>query len=205
MTDTASDDEKYQKSGTEEARKVRDTWVHVLDSQQIKRSITRIAHEILERNEGIKKLAVVGIRTRGEFLADRIAAQIDAIEEGVLSRGVVDITLYRDDIAHSTEQPLVRGTQLPFNVDRHHVILVDDVLFTGRTVRAALDAVTDFGRPKSVQLAVLCDRGHRELPIRADYVGKSLPTSRTEIVEVCLSERDNEDAVYVHEARRKGA
>jgi pyrimidine operon attenuation protein/uracil phosphoribosyltransferase len=117
--------------------------------------------------------------------------------------GVVDITLYRDDIGNNDEQPLVRGTDLPFNVDKKVIILVDDVLFTGRTVRAALDAIIDFGRPLSVQLAVLCDRGHRELPIRADYVGKSLPTSRKELVEVCLSERDEEDSVYVAPAKKK--
>jgi len=146
-------------------------------------------------------LAVVGIRTRGEFLAKRIVDQINEIEKVSIPMGVVDITLYRDDIAHSAEQPLVRGTDLPFNVDRHIIILVDDVLYTGRTIRAALDAIIDFGRPLSVQLAVLCDRGHRELPIRADYVGKSLPTSRDEEVEVCLSESDAEDSVYLHERK----
>lgn len=178
-------------------------WLNVLDSDQIRRSITRISHEILEKNRGAQKLAIVGIRTRGEFLAQRIVKQIGEIEKTQIPMGVVDITLYRDDIAHSAEQPLVRGTELPFNVDKYAIILVDDVLFTGRTVRAAIDAIIDFGRPVSVQLAVLCDRGHRELPIRADYVGKSLPTARNQDIEVCLVERDGEDAVYLHELRRK--
>jgi pyrimidine operon attenuation protein / uracil phosphoribosyltransferase len=174
-------------------------WTKVLDTDQIRRSVVRIAHEILEKNRGAQKLAVVGIRTRGEYLAKRIVEQISEIEQVSVPMGVVDITLYRDDIAQSTEQPLVRGTDLPFNVDRHIIILVDDVLYTGRTIRAALDAIIDFGRPLSVQLAVLCDRGHRELPIRADYVGKSLPTSRDQEVEVCLAESDGEDSVYLHD------
>ena len=175
----------------------------VMDTDQIRRSIIRISHEILERNRGAKKVAVVGIRTRGEFLAQRIVEQIKQIENVTVPLGVVDITLYRDDIAHSTEQPLVRGTDLPFNVDKFVVILVDDVLFTGRTVRAAIDAIIDFGRPVSVQLAVLVDRGHRELPIRADYVGKSISTARHEVVEVCVNERDAEEAVYVFERQRR--
>ncbi|MCB0324197.1 MAG: bifunctional pyr operon transcriptional regulator/uracil phosphoribosyltransferase PyrR [Bdellovibrionales bacterium] len=175
----------------------RSDWTKVLDADQIRRSVTRIAHEILEKNRGAKSLAIVGIRTRGDYLARRICRQIEEIDGQKVPMGVVDITLYRDDIAQSDEQPLVRGTDLPFNVDRHAIVLVDDVLFTGRTVRAALDAIIDFGRPLSVQLAVLCDRGHRELPIRADYVGKSIPTSRKELVEVCLEERDGEDGVYV--------
>ncbi len=172
-------------------------WTNVLDEEQIRRSVTRISHEILERNKGAEALAIVGIRTRGEFLAQRIVKQIQQIENNEVPLGVVDITLYRDDISKSAEQPLVRGTDLPFNVDRVSIVLVDDVLFTGRTVRAALDAIIDFGRPHSVQLAVLVDRGHRELPIRADYVGKSIPTAHDELVEVCLNERDGEDAVYL--------
>jgi len=183
-------------------REIGPDWVQVMDSEQVRRSITRIAHEILERNRGAGKIAVVGIRTRGEFLAQRIAKQIQEIEGQSIPMGVVDITLYRDDIAHSAEQPLVRGTDLPFNIDKVVVILVDDVLYTGRTVRAALDAIIDFGRPLSVQLAALCDRGHRELPIRADYVGKSLPTAKNELVEVCLVERDGFDAVYIREAKK---
>ncbi|MFN8389039.1 MAG: bifunctional pyr operon transcriptional regulator/uracil phosphoribosyltransferase PyrR [Bdellovibrionota bacterium] len=175
-----------------------------MDAEQVRRSVTRIAHEILERNRGASKIGVVGIRTRGEYLAERIVKQIFDIEKQAIPMGVVDITLYRDDIAHTAEQPLVRATNLPFNLDKVNVILVDDVLYTGRTVRAALDAIIDFGRPHSVQLAVLCDRGHRELPIRADYVGKSLPTAKHELVEVCLTERDGFDAVYVREGKKGG-
>jgi pyrimidine operon attenuation protein / uracil phosphoribosyltransferase len=172
----------------------------VMDSDQIRRSVTRIAHEILERNHGAKNIAIVGIRTRGEHLARRILAKLQEIENTTIPMGVVDITLYRDDISHSAEQPLVRGTSLPFNVDTKTIVLIDDVLFTGRTVRAALDAIIDFGRPKAVQLAVLVDRGHRELPIRADYVGKSIPTARSQNVDVFMSEVDTEDAVYVRGA-----
>ena len=174
-----------------------------MDPEQVRRSITRIAHEILERNKGAESLALVGIRTRGEHLASRIQAQIEQIEQRKVPLGVVDITLYRDDLSSIAEQPLVRGTSLPFNVDRVTVVLIDDVLFTGRTVRAALDAIIDFGRPIAVQLAVLVDRGHRELPIRADYVGKNIPTARYESVEVVLDEADGEDGVYVYDARKK--
>ena len=189
-------------SGHGKASVDKSAWVKVLDSDEIRRAVTRISHEILERNKGGHNIAVVGVRTRGEHLAERIASQIESIEKITVARGVVDITLYRDDISHSSEQPLVRGTELPFNVDRKYIILVDDVLFTGRTIRAAIDAIIDFGRPKSVQLAVLCDRGHRELPIRADYVGKSIPTQKHELVEVCLSESDDEDSVYLRPGRR---
>lgn len=175
------------------------SWKKILDSDQIRRSVVRISHEILERNRGPKKVAVVGIRTRGEFLAQRIKQQIQDLEGVEIPMGVVDITLYRDDLTHNAEQPLVRGTDLPFNIDKYNIILVDDVLFTGRTIRAALDAMVDFGRPISVQLAVLVDRGHRELPIRADYVGKNTATQRSEIIEVCLDEKDGEDSVYIRE------
>jgi pyrimidine operon attenuation protein/uracil phosphoribosyltransferase len=178
-------------------------WSKVLDDDQVRRSVTRIAHEILERNRGAASIAIVGVRTRGEHLAARIGKTISEIENVTVPMGVVDITLYRDDIAHTAEQPIVRGTNLPFNVDKKAIILVDDVLYTGRTVRAAIDAIIDFGRPKSVQLAVLVDRGHRELPIRADYVGKSVPTSKAEDVDVLLSEVDTEDAVYVHAKAKK--
>jgi pyrimidine operon attenuation protein/uracil phosphoribosyltransferase len=170
----------------------------ILDKNEIRRAITRIAHEILERNKGVENLAIVGIRTRGEHLARRLITEIERIEGKPPEHGVVDITLYRDDITRASERAIVRGTDLPFLVDKKSIVLVDDVLFTGRTVRAALDAIIDFGRPKSIQLAVLCDRGHRELPIRADYIGKSIPTARNEIVEVRLTEADNEeDAVFV--------
>lgn len=179
-------------------------WKKVMDTEQVNRSITRIAHEILERNRGAKKIALVGIRTRGEDLSKRIAKKINEIESIDVPLGVVDITLYRDDITNSAEQPLVRGTNLPFDVDNNYVVLIDDVLFTGRTVRAALDAIIDFGRPKGVQLAVLVDRGHRELPIRADYVGKNISTERKQLVEVCLTEKDNEDSVYLSKVGAKG-
>jgi pyrimidine operon attenuation protein / uracil phosphoribosyltransferase len=175
----------------------------VMDSLQVRRCLIRIAHEIVERNRGAKNVAIVGIRTRGEYLAERIREKITDIESITVPLGVVDITLYRDDLSHIAEQPLVKGTSLPFDVDKLNIILVDDVLFTGRTVRAALDAIIDFGRPKSVQLAVLCDRGHRELPIRPDYVGKSFPTSKDELVEVHLTEGDSEDGVYICPRKKK--
>ncbi len=181
----------------------RSSWKKVLDQEQIRRSITRISHEILEHNRGASKVAIVGIRTRGEFVAKRISDTIKELENIEVPVGVVDITLYRDDLSHNSEQPLVRGTDLPFNVNKYNIILVDDVLFTGRTIRAALDAIIDFGRPISVQLAVLVDRGHRELPISADYVGKSLPTSRVQLVEVCLTEKDGEDSIYVRDKKAK--
>lgn len=182
----------------------RTNWRMIMDSDQLRRSVTRIAHEILEKNHGAKNLAIVGIRTRGEFLARRVVQRIEEIESVLVPQGVVDITLYRDDLSRCAEQPLVRGTELPFNVDKVTIVLVDDVLFTGRTIRAALDAIMDFGRPRAVQLAVLCDRGHRELPIRADYVGKSVPTSRHESVEVLMVEVDGEDALYVRDLKSKG-
>lgn len=178
-------------------------WKKVLNEERIRRGVARISHEILERNQGASKVAIVGIRTRGEYLAQRIKKQINELEGVDVPLGVVDITLYRDDLFHNPEQPLVRGTSLPFDVDKYNIVLVDDVLFTGRTIRAALDAIIDFGRPISVQLAVLVDRGHRELPIRADYVGKSIPTNRNEIVEVCLGEKDGEDAIYVRPGKDK--
>jgi len=181
----------------------RSSWKKVLDQEQIRRSITRISHEILEHNRGASKVAIVGIRTRGEFVEQRISDTIKELENIEVPVGVVDITLYRDDLSHNSEQPLVRGTDLPFNVNKYNIILVDDVLFTGRTIRAALDAIIDFGRPISVQLAVLVDRGHRELPISADYVGKSLPTSRVQLVEVCLTEKDGEDSIYVRDKKAK--
>ncbi len=199
----AKEDVVYQKSGSVAGKATRKEWRKAVDADQVRRSITRISHEIIERNGGTKHLAVVGIRTRGEYLAQRIITQIESIEGQKIPMGVVDITLYRDDIAHSTEQPLVRATSLPFDVDRSTIILVDDVLFTGRTIRAGLDAITDFGRPRCVQLAVLVDRGHRELPIRADFIGKSLPTARHEVVEVCLTESDEEDGVFIRDKVKK--
>jgi pyrimidine operon attenuation protein/uracil phosphoribosyltransferase len=169
-----------------------------MDALAIQRALTRIAHEILERNKGTEELALVGIRSRGVYLAERLRKNIKEIEGGTaLPFGVVDITLYRDDLDRGVQNPVVKGTDIPFGVDGRRILLVDDVLFTGRTVRAAMDALVDFGRPQSIQLAVLVDRGHRELPIRADYVGKNLPTSRREQVQVRLSEADGADEVLI--------
>jgi pyrimidine operon attenuation protein/uracil phosphoribosyltransferase len=169
----------------------------VLDQIAIQRALTRIAHEILEKNRSTEQLALVGIHTRGVYLSQRIAAAIQAVEGVSVPCGEIDITLYRDDVGRSRARPEVRGTKIPFSVDDLRIVLVDDVLYTGRTVRAALDALIDFGRPRSIQLAVLVDRGHRELPIRADYVGKNLPTARDEHVYVRLVERDGVDEVAI--------
>jgi pyrimidine operon attenuation protein / uracil phosphoribosyltransferase len=170
----------------------------VLDEAALDRALTRIAHEILERNGGAKDLAFVGLRTRGVTLAQRLAAAIARIDGTTLPVGALDITLYRDDLG-MRGVPVVRGTEIPFSIKGKAVILVDDVLFTGRTIRAALDAIIDLGRPQSVQLAILIDRGHRELPIRPDYIGKNLPTSRREAVAVRLKEHDGEDRVVIEE------
>lgn len=167
----------------------------VLDAAGVERALTRITHEILERNKGTEHLALIGIRSRGVDLVARLAAKIKRIEGVEVPTGIIDITLYRDDLTRGSQQVVVKGTDIGFALDDRQVVLVDDVLFTGRTVRAALDALMDFGRPRSVQLAVLIDRGHRELPIRADYVGKNLPTAVTEAVEVRLAERDARDEV----------
>ena len=170
----------------------------VMDARAIERALVRIAHEILERNKDTEQLAFVGIRSRGVHLAERIRRAIQEIEAGTLVPfGVVDITLYRDDLDRGLQNPVVQGTDIPFAVDGRRILLVDDVLFTGRTVRAAMDALVDFGRPQSIQLAVLVDRGHRELPIRADFVGKNLPTSLGEEVQVRLAEVDGEDEVLI--------
>jgi pyrimidine operon attenuation protein/uracil phosphoribosyltransferase len=171
----------------------------VLDEAGIERALTRIAHEILERTEGTDDLALAGIRTRGVSLAQRIAGRLRAIEGLNVPVGALDITLYRDDLGLKGEAPVLRGTDIPFPVTGKTVILVDDVLYTGRTIRAALDAIIDLGRPRMIQLAVLIDRGHRELPIRPDYVGKNLPTARREIVQVRLREHDGEDRVVIQE------
>jgi len=169
----------------------------VMDAQAIERALKRIAHEIVERNRGAGNLALLGIRSRGEFLVQRLTSMIGDIDGSAPPTGVVDITLYRDDLTRSRQRPAVKGTEVPFPIDDRDVILVDDVLYTGRTIRAALDAVTDLGRPQSVQLVVLVDRGHRELPIRADYVGKNLPTARGESVQVRLRECDDADEVVL--------
>jgi len=172
-------------------------WKLVVDPETITRSIARISYEIVENKRDLKNLAIVGIRTCGEFLAQRIRAKIQEIENIEIPYGIIDITLYRDDLANAGAQPTLRGTDLPFSISGARIVLVDDVLYTGRTVRAALDAITDFGRPACVELACLADRGHRELPIRADYVGKNLPTARGDFVRVRLNEQGFEDGVYL--------
>ncbi|MGI6036011.1 MAG: bifunctional pyr operon transcriptional regulator/uracil phosphoribosyltransferase PyrR [Limnochordia bacterium] len=172
---------------------------HIMDEEGIRRCLRRIAHEILERNRGVENLGLVGIRTRGVPLAERLARNIEEIEGKPVLAGTLDITLYRDDLTMVAPQPLVRKTEIPFDVTDRRLVLVDDVLYTGRTVRAALDALMDLGRPQSIQLAVLVDRGHRELPIRADYVGKNVPTSHREDVQVFLLEVDGEDKVLITE------
>lgn len=173
----------------------------VLDEQAIRRALTRIAHEIIEKNKGIEGCILVGIKTRGIFLAERLAKRIEEIEGATIPVGEIDITLYRDDLSKKTDnqEPLVKGSDISKDITDQKVILIDDVLYTGRTVRAALDALVDLGRPASVQLAVLVDRGHRELPIRADYVGKNIPTSSDEKIVVELSEVDKIDQVSIYE------
>ena len=167
----------------------------LLDAEAIRRALVRIAHEIIEHHKGTQQLALVGIRTRGAVLAQRLAKAIEHIEGQPVQVGVLDITLYRDDLSRIAHNPVVHATAIPFDITNLRLVLVDDVLFTGRTVRAALDALTDFGRPEAIQLAVLIDRGHRELPIRADYVGKNVPTSVSERIEVRLQETDGKDDV----------
>jgi Pyrimidine operon attenuation protein/uracil phosphoribosyltransferase len=169
----------------------------IIDPEGVERIITRMAHEILEKNKGSQNLVLIGMRTRGEFLANRIFQKMKEIEGIELPLGVLDVTLYRDDFRTRLKQPEVSVTNITFSIDHKDVILIDDVLYSGRTVRAALDALMDLGRPSTIQLCVLVDRGHRELPIRPDYVGKNTPTSINEEVKVKLMEVDNEDAVYL--------
>ncbi|WP_165865915.1 bifunctional pyr operon transcriptional regulator/uracil phosphoribosyltransferase PyrR [Lucifera butyrica] len=171
----------------------------IMDEQGIRRALIRVAHEIIEKNKGVSKVVLVGIRTRGVPLAERLAREIEKIEGIALPVGILDITLYRDDLSTLSYQPIVHETQIPVDINGKKIILVDDVLYTGRTVRAALDALIDLGRPKTIQLAVLIDRGHRELPIRADYVGKNVPTSHKEIVSVQLAGIDRVDLVFIKE------
>ena len=171
----------------------------LMDEKAIGRAIKRISHEIIERNKGIEDVVLVGIKTRGVPIANRISKKIEQIEGSKVDTGQIDITLYRDDLKTINTDPVVNGSNIDFNINDKIVILVDDVLYTGRTVRSALDAVVDIGRPKAIQLAVLVDRGHRELPIRADYVGKNVPTSKDEIISVKLSEIDEEDSVTIKE------
>jgi pyrimidine operon attenuation protein/uracil phosphoribosyltransferase len=175
------------------------TKARLLDGAEIRRSVTRIAHEILERNKGAGEVALVGIANRGDDLARRLAAEIERIEGEQVPVGALDITFYRDDIGMRAEAPEVHETRIGFDINGRTVVLVDDVLFTGRTIRAAMDALVDFGRPTAIQLAVLVDRGHRELPIRPDYVGKNVPTRKDEDVRVMLAELDGEDAVVLEE------
>ncbi|MDP3296655.1 MAG: bifunctional pyr operon transcriptional regulator/uracil phosphoribosyltransferase PyrR [Thermodesulfovibrionia bacterium] len=169
----------------------------ILDSKDIKRVIRRIAHEIIEKNKGIENLCLVGIQIGGVILAQRLASQIESIEGGKIGVGALDITLYRDDINIKKEQPVVKTTDILFSITDKTVVLVDDVLFTGRSIRAAMDALIDFGRPAYIQLAVLIDRGHRELPIRADYAGKNIPTSLNERIDVYLDKENKEDKVVL--------
>jgi len=171
----------------------------IMDAQGIARALTRIAHEIIERNKGVDDVALIGIRRRGVPLAERLAARIKDIEGKAVSVGYLDITLYRDDLTRLDYHPQLYHTRVDFPVTDKHIILVDDVLYTGRTVRAAMDAIMDLGRPRTIQLATLVDRGHRELPIRCDYVGKNVPTSGREIVSVHIEEIDGEDRVVIQE------
>ena len=179
----------------------------VMDADRMSRALTRIAHEILERNRGLDELALVGIRTRGVPIARRLARALREINGDNVPTGSLDITLYRDDLMRHPvgPQPVIRKTEIPFSIDDRKILLVDDVLYTGRTIRAALDALIDFGRPKAIQLVVLVDRGHRELPIKADYVGKNLPTSLKESVQVRLQEIDGVDEVVIESAELPGS
>ncbi len=167
----------------------------VMDTRQIDRALSRIAHEIVERNQGTDRLVLVGIRSRGVPLAETLANKIELFEGVRIPTGSVDITLYRDDLSQIAPNPVVQATELPFELENNVVVLVDDVLFTGRTIRAALDALIDYGRPRAIQLAVLIDRGHREFPIRADFVGKNVPTSLLEVIKVHCKEIDGDDSV----------
>jgi pyrimidine operon attenuation protein / uracil phosphoribosyltransferase len=176
----------------------------LMDAATMDRAMARIAHEILERNKGIDDLFLIGIQRRGVPLARRIAGKIAAIEGVAPEVGILDITFYRDDLSMLAEHPVINGTSLPFAIYNKKLILVDDVLYTGRTVRAAIEALFDLGRPQQIQLAILIDRGHRELPIRADYTGKNVPTSRNEVVHVRIQEIDGEDNVVLCDNEQKG-
>lgn len=177
----------------------------VMDHSEIARALTRVAHEILERNKGTDRLALVGIRTRGVYLAHRLVKRIQEIEQVQAPSGELDITLYRDDLGIRKGTPKIRKTSIPFNITDMRVVLVDDVLFTGRTIRAAMDGLIDLGRPEEIQLAVLVDRGHRQLPIRANYIGKNIPTAQDEEVQVFLEEEGEDDRVVLRKPLRGGA
>ena len=177
----------------------------IVDADGLRRIITRIAHEIVERNKGVDDLVLVGIRRRGVPIASRLAQRIGEFEGRVPAQGSLDITLYRDDLSTVSHQPVVGSSDIPVDINGKVVVLVDDVLYTGRTIRAGMDALIDFGRPRTIQLAVVIDRGHRELPIRADYVGKNVPTSRKEVIGVKLTETDGTDSVVIKEAEDSAA
>lgn len=175
----------------------------ILDKQGVDRLLTRISHEILEKNKGSENLVLMGLKTRGEFIAKRILEKIKKIDDVELPLGILDVTLYRDDFRTSLKQPQVSVSNITFDINKKAVILIDDVLYTGRTVRSALNALMDFGRPESIQLVIIVDRGHRELPIRADYVGKNIPTSQNQEIKLKMEEVDGEDALYIVEINNK--
>ncbi len=172
-----------------------------MSESEIRRALVRIVHEIIEKNKGVGDLALIGIKRRGDFIARRIAERIQKSEGKKLLVGAIDITLYRDDLQLVSETPIIEGSDIPFDINQKIVVLIDDVLYSGRTIRAAIEELLDFGRPRAIQLAVLVDRGHRELPIQADFVGKRVPTAKDEIVDVHIKEVDGEDGVCIHSLR----
>ncbi len=180
------------------------TKTKIIDADSFRRTVNRLAHEVVERNKGTENLAIVGIRTRGEYLARRLARKIEEIEGMAVQIGILDITLYRDDLRGRLDQPQLKSTEILFDVTGKVVVLVDDVLFTGRTIRSALNALTDLGRPALIELLVLADRGHRELPIKADFIGKNVPTSLKQEVKVMMTETDSEDGVFLVDVDEDG-
>lgn len=180
------------------------TTTRIIDTDSFRRTVNRLAHEVVERNKGTENLAIVGIRTRGEFLARRLARKIEEIEGKTVQVGILDITLYRDDLRGRLDQPQLKSTEILFDITGKVVVLVDDVLFTGRTIRSALNALTDLGRPALIELLVLIDRGHRELPIKAEFIGKNIPTSLKQEIKVMMTETDSEDGVYLADAEDDG-
>ena len=186
--------------GAMQSREKAQIKAQIMDGAAIQRVLTRVAHEIVEKNKGTADLVLIGLRSRGVDLARRLSQRLKEIDGVDVPVGALDITLYRDDLGKGGPQPAVRRTEIPFSIENKKVILVDDVLYTGRTIRAAMDGLMDLGRPRTIQLAVLVDRGHRELPIRADYVGKNVPTAKTEQVQVMLQEEDGTDRVVILES-----